>query len=76
MKSLRELEKFDKPRKKLATKGVEALKNDELLSVLLSSGIKGKDVRKLSKEIISLFEKNFDGLSLDNLCEIHGLGVS
>ncbi|SFV59413.1 DNA repair protein RadC [hydrothermal vent metagenome] len=74
MKSLRELDKFDKPREKLAAKGVEALKNDELLSVLLGSGVKGKDVRKLSKEIISLFDNDFDGLGLDNLCEIHGLG--
>jgi len=76
MKSLRELKKFDKPREKLASKGAESLKNDELLSVLLGSGIKGKDVRKLSREIISLFDKDFDGLSLDNLCEIHGLGVA
>jgi len=76
MRSLRELNKFDKPREKLASKGVESLKNDELLSVLLGSGIKGKDVRKLSREIISLFDKDFDGLGLDNLCEIHGLGVA
>ncbi len=74
MKSLKELDKFDKPREKLATKGAEALKNDELLSVLLGSGIQGKDVRKLSKEIISLFDKDFDGLNLNGLCDIHGLG--
>lgn len=76
MRSLKELDEFDKPREKLARKGVEALKNDELLSVLLGSGVKGKDVRKLSKEIITLFEKDFDQLSLNNLCEIHGLGVA
>jgi len=76
MKSIRELNKFDKPREKLSLKGVEALKNDELLSVLLGSGVKGKDVRKLSKEIIMLFEKDFDRLSLENLCDIHGLGVA
>ncbi len=48
MKTIKELYKDDKPREKLVKKGVEALKNDELLSVLIGSGIKGKDVRKLS----------------------------
>ena len=66
----------DKPREKLARNGTQALKNEELLSVLLGSGVQGKDVRKLSREIISLFDKKFDALSLDGLCEIHGLGLA
>ncbi|MEY3091191.1 MAG: repair protein RadC [Pseudomonadota bacterium] len=74
MKTIKELYKDDKPREKLFSKGVQGLKNDELLSILLGSGIQGKDVRKLSKEIIGLFEKNFEAISLDTLCNIHGLG--
>ena len=76
MKPIKELHRDDKPREKLVKKGVEALKNDELLSVLLGSGIQGKDVRKLSKEIIALMNKGFDELSLKKLCEIHGLGLA
>ena len=76
MKPIKDLHKDDKPREKLVKKGVEALKNDELLSVLLGSGIQGKDVRKLSKEIIALMDKGFDELSLKKLCEIHGLGLA
>ena len=49
MTALRDLHKHDKPREKLVAKGVEALKNEELLAILLGSGIQGKDVRKLSK---------------------------
>ena len=76
LKPIKDLHKDDKPREKLVKKGVEALKNDELLSVLLGSGIQGKDVRKLSKEIIALMDKGFDELSLKKLCEIHGLGLA
>ena len=74
MKSIREMHRDDKPREKLAQKGVQALKNEELLSVLLGSGVQGKDVRKLAREIIALFDRDFEALDLKNLCEIHGLG--
>ena len=74
MRTIKDLHKYDKPREKLVHKGVEALKNEELLSVLLGSGVKGKDVRKLSREIVGLFENDFEGLSLEKLCDIHGLG--
>jgi len=53
MKTIKELHNDDKPREKLVKKGVKALKNDELLSVLIGSGIKGKDVRKLSREVFA-----------------------
>jgi DNA repair protein RadC len=74
MKKIKELHIYDKPREKLARKGVQALKNEELLSVLLGSGVRGKDVRQLSRELIALFEKEFDTLDLEGLCRIHGLG--
>ena len=76
LKPIRELHKDDKPREKLVCKGAEALKNDELLSILLGSGIQGKDVRKLSKEIVALMDSNFEALTLDKLCDIHGLGIA
>ena len=76
MKTLKELHNDDKPREKLVKKGVKALKNDELLSVLIGSGIKGKDVRKLSREIVALLDDSFEQLSLDKLLNIHGMGVA
>ena len=83
MTALRDLHKHDKPREKLVAKGVEALKNEELLAILLGSGIQGKDVRKLSKEIIALMDRHFnhfgklsDRLTLEKLCDIHGLGIA
>ena len=74
MKSINELYKHDRPREKLLAKGAAALKEYELLAILLGSGTQGKDVIKLSKEIIKLFDDDFESLTLNRLVEIHGLG--
>ncbi|WP_457607875.1 RadC family protein [Nitratifractor sp.] len=76
MKKIHELHRTDKPREKLAARGPSALKNEELMSVLLGSGVRGKDVRKLSREIVALMEEGFDALELERLLRIHGLGVA
>lgn len=74
MKKLQELYDGDKPREKLLHKGAAALKDYELIAVMLGSGVPGKDVLKLSKEIVSLFENQFDTLDLKSLTAIHGMG--
>jgi len=76
MKTIDELNNFDKPREKLLKKGVESLKDYELLAIVLGSGTKDKDVLKLSREIIKLFEDGFENLSLEKLTAIHGLGLA
>lgn len=74
MKKLHELYDGDKPREKLLQKGAAALKDFELMAVMLGSGVPGKDVLKLSKEIVSLFENRFDTLDIKALTAIHGMG--
>lgn len=74
MKRISELNSIDKPREKLTKKGVKSLKNFELLAILLGSGTKDKDVLKLSREIIMLFEDDFENMTLDKLMSVHGLG--
>ncbi|WP_456393802.1 RadC family protein [Nitratifractor sp.] len=74
MKSLKELHDLDKPREKLAARGPAALKNEELLAVLLGSGIRGKDVRRLAREIAAVMDRSFQDLDLKHLTSIHGLG--
>ena len=73
MKKIKELYSEDKPREKLLKKGVNALKNYELIAVLLGSGIKGKDVLKLSKEIEKILKEN---LTIEELLKIKGLGTA
>lgn len=74
MNTISELYKNDKPREKLIRKGPKALKDFELMAILLGSGTQGKDVLKLSKEIITLFEGDFESLSIKTLADIHGIG--
>lgn len=74
MSRMHDLYKQDKPREKLLAKGAQALRDYELLAVLLGSGTQGKDVIKLSKEIAALFERDFETLTLERLTAIHGLG--
>ena len=74
MKTITELYKHDRPREKLLAKGAAALKEYELLAILLGSGTQGKDVIKLSKEIVKLLDDDFESLTLNRLIEIHGLG--
>ena len=74
MKTITQLNNHDKPREKLLKKGAKSLKDYELVAILLGTGIKGKDVIKLSKEIVKLFQDDFTNLSLDKLLQIHGLG--
>ena len=66
MQALKNLENIDKPREKLQKLGCEALKNYELMAVLIGTGVKGKDVISLSKELVKLLEKGFDTLNLEN----------
>ncbi|MEJ2500766.1 MAG: DNA repair protein RadC [Campylobacterales bacterium] len=74
MKKLHELYDGDKPREKLLAKGPSALKDFELMAVMLGSGVPGKDVLKLSREIVSLFETQFDTLDINALTSVHGMG--
>ncbi len=74
MKTIDRLYKEDKPREKLAKKGAQALRDYELVAILLGSGTKEKDVFALSREIVRLFEKDFDSLTREKLLQIHGLG--
>ena len=74
MTHIHAMKKVDKPREKLLARGAQSLKDYELLAVLLGSGMKGKDVLSLAKEISQLITNDFEGLSLDKLTAIHGLG--
>jgi DNA repair protein RadC len=74
MKTIKELHQSDKPREKLLKNGHTCLKNYELMAILLGSGVQGKDVIQLSKELITLLDNNFETLSLEPLLHIHGLG--
>ncbi len=76
MRTINQLHNNDKPREKLIKKGAKALKDYELVAILLGTGVKGKDVIKLSKEIVKLFQDDFTSLTFEKLLQIHGLGTA
>ncbi len=74
MKKISDIYEQDRPREKLLAKGPQALKDHELMAVLVGSGVQGKDVMKLSKEIVDVMEEHFETLDAERLRGIHGLG--
>lgn len=72
---LKDLPKHEQPREKLIEKGVENLRNQELLAIILRTGIEGKDVLKVSGEILTKFPmQKLLSLDLKTLSEIKGIG--
>lgn len=74
MRKITEIPKNDKPREKLATKGVEALSSKELLIVILGKGIKGRDVTVLAIAILKLIENERENVTLEKLQKVQGVG--
>lgn len=74
MTKLKDIPKVDRPREKFLEKGADALTKSELLSILLGSGIKGTNVKKLSEEIFRRFGKNFFDVTVYDLCQVQGIG--
>jgi adenine-specific DNA-methyltransferase len=74
MSKLKDTPKIDRPRERFLEKGPEALSKSELLAILIGSGIKGKNVKELSEQIVRKFGKKFLDITVDNLLEIPGIG--
>src|SRR3989344_5382773 len=74
MPKIKDIPKIDRPREKFLAKGPDALSKSELLSMLIGSGIKGKNVKQLSEQIIKKFSSNFLDLTIDDLLAISGIG--
>jgi len=74
MPKIKDIPKIDRPRERFLQKGADALLKSDLLAIVLGSGIKGKNVRQLSENIIKKFGKNFLNITVDDLLEISGIG--
>ena len=74
MPKLKDIPKVNRPREKFLKKGPNALSKSDLLAILIGSGIKGKNVKKLSEQIIREFGSRFLDLTINDLLEIQGIG--
>ncbi|MGB7293731.1 MAG: UPF0758 domain-containing protein [Thermodesulfobacteriota bacterium] len=67
--------KWKHPGGKLRDEGAEKLTDNELLAILISTGIKGKPAEKIATEVLEKFG-SLDGIAnqpLERLLEINGL---
>jgi DNA repair protein RadC len=63
-----------RPCERLLNLGCEALSGRELLSIILNTGIKGKNVSALSAELLEVLHRENNIPSIENLCKITGMG--
>jgi DNA repair protein RadC len=63
-----------RPREKFKKYGVNALTNDELLAILLGSGIEGKNVSEISKTIIKKYSSSLVNTNYKELMKEKGIG--
>ncbi len=74
---IKDLENEDKPREKLALKGVKNLTNSELLALILSKGNKSVNIFELSQIILKKFPLNkLKEIEIEELTSIKGIGTS
>ena len=74
--SLKDWPADERPREKLLQQGAQSLTDAELLAIFLRTGVSGKNVVELARDLL----QGFNGLrplleaSLDDFCSHHGLG--
>lgn len=76
MKRIKDLPRDDQPREKLVAKGADSLTDAELIAILLRTGIKGKNVVEVARDLIKEFG-DFTTLgkkSIQELTKILGIG--
>ncbi len=66
----------ERPREKLKTRGPAALSDMELLAILLNTGIQGKNVIKVAKDLLGLLDGNKEIPSIQDISGVTGIGLS
>lgn len=74
-KAIKDLPEFERPREKLVKKGAKALKKEELLAILLRTGLKGKNAIEIANDILSKYgDKKLLDVSYEELRNMRGVG--
>jgi DNA repair protein RadC len=73
---IRDLPSRSRPRERLLELGAEALRDDELIAILLRTGLRGRSVLAIAQELLHKFHKlsHLPGLSVDDLRQVQGIG--
>ena len=76
MKTIKDMPEHARPREKLREKGPKALTDEELVAAILGMGTAGVDVRTMAKQVVGLIRERKEGLLLDHLLEVPGMGLA
>lgn len=76
MTKLTNLPLSERPRERLVLKGPQALRDEELLAVLLGSGTRSANVLSLAGKVLSVVDERNGRLSIDDLRKIKGMGLA
>lgn len=76
VKRMRDTEKIDRPRERIAAAGPGVLKNHELVAAIIGKGIPGHDVNAIAADITALLDEKGTGVTYDELVGIQGIGGS
>lgn len=75
MYRIKEIPKDERPRERLKEVGVEQLTNVEILSIILKTGTKNKNVKDLAIDILNHYDLNkLKDISINDLIKIKGIG--
>ena len=76
MKTIKDMPEHARAREKLREKGPQALTDEELVTAILSMGTAGVDVRTIARQVADPIREHKEGLSLDHLLEVPGMGLA
>lgn len=76
MKTIKDMPEHARPREKLRERGPQALTDEELVAAILGMGTAGVDVRTIARRVAGLIREYKEGLSLNHLLEIPGMGLA
>ena len=75
MTKIKDLPKIERPREKLIQKGSQNLKDEELLAILLGTGVEGKNVLEVARQILKKYsKKRLLKMKYEDLSKIKGIG--
>ena len=73
---IRDMPEHDRPRERLVTKGAEALRNAELIAILLRTGMRGISAIHIAEQLLQKFGtlESLARASLDDIRKVKGIG--
>jgi DNA repair protein RadC len=73
---IKDMPEHERPRERLAERGAESLRDDELIAIMLRTGMKGLSAVHIAQQLIARFGKleNLARASLEELQQVKGVG--